>query len=130
MRPSRKRLAAALAIGAAAAGCGKSAPAPLPFAGTGAPGAIALATKNTTRLGGANPVIDAAAVARAVYPGLTPATRPQLVVVVGDARWGTALAASALAGAPLGAPLLYAQDGRLPVASWLPPWRAGRCSAP
>ena len=117
MRPSRKRLAAALAIGAAAAGCGKSAPAPPPFAGTGAPGAIALATKNTTRLGGANPVIDAAAVARAVYPGLTPATRPQLVVVVGDARWGTALAASALAGAPLGAPLLYAQDGRLPEAT-------------
>ena len=117
MGPSRKRLAAALAIGAAAAGCGKSAPAPLPFAGKGAPGAIALATKNTTRLGGANPVIDAAAVARAVYPGLTPATRPQLVVVVDDARWGTALAASALAGAPLGAPLLYAHDGRLPQAT-------------
>src|SRR5256885_14244866 len=97
MRPSRKRLAAALAIGAAAAGCGKSAPTPLPFAGTGASGqgVIALATKNTTRLGGADPVIDATAAARAGDPGLTPATRPQGVVGVDDARPGTARAAPA-----------------------------------
>ena len=51
--------------------------------------------------------------ARAVYPGLTAATRPQAVVLVDERNWPAALAASALAGAPLGAPLLYA-DGDEP----------------
>jgi len=115
-----KRLTALLAAAALAAGCGKAAPPPpAPFANAGSPGrgTIALATKNTTRLGGADPATDAAAVARAVYPGLTAATRPQVVVVVDDRRWGAALAASALAGVPLGAPLLYANGDRLPQAT-------------
>src|SRR5690242_10057975 len=99
MPPCGKRLIALLAAAALAAGCGKAAspPPPAPFASAGSPGrgTIALATKNTTRLGGADPATDAAAVARAVYPGLTAATRPQVVVVVDDRRWGAALAASA-----------------------------------
>jgi hypothetical protein len=39
----------------------------------------ALATKNTTRVGGKDPVADAAAVATAVYPSREIAQRPALV---------------------------------------------------
>jgi ell wall binding domain 2 (CWB2) len=84
---------------------------------TGAAGTAATATRNTTRLGGADPVADAAAVARAAYPGLTAATRPQAVVLADATDWPAALAASALASAPLGAPLLYAEGHGLPPAS-------------
>ena len=69
---------------------------------------------------------DAAAVARAVYPGLTPATRPQAVVLVDERDWPAALAASALAGAPLGAPLLYAEGDALPRGQ--PRRRSKRCT--
>lgn len=79
----------------------------------GAAGTAATATRNTTRLGGAGPVLDAAAIARAAYPGLTPQTRPQAVVVAEVGDWPQALTASVLAAAPLGAPLLYAEGGRL-----------------
>jgi hypothetical protein len=115
-------LLAGLALGGAA-GCGKAALQPtLPGAlpGPSTPprqGVIALATKNTTRLGGADAAVDAASVALAVYPGLTTATRPQAVVLVDDRNWPAALAAAALAGAPLGAPLLYAHGDELPAAT-------------
>ncbi len=121
-------IAAALgsvSLALAIAGCGKSAPGQL--SGGGSPGAsttpvagagaAAAATRNTTRLGGADPVADAAAVARAAYPGLTAATRPQAVVLADAGDWPASLAASALAGAPLGAPLLYTEGGDLPQAS-------------
>ena len=81
---------------------------------TGAAGTAATATRNTTRLGGANAVVDAAAVARTAYPGLTAGTRPRAVVIAAADDWPEALAASALASAPLGAPLLYAEGDRLP----------------
>jgi len=104
-------------------GCGKSASGQ-PGAGaetivihTGAAGTPATATRNTTRLGGADAVEDAAAVARAAYPGLTANTRPQAVVLVDAHDWPAALAASSLASAPLGAPLLYSEGGHLPQAS-------------
>jgi hypothetical protein len=118
--------AAALALCVAACGCGK---APLHGgtaagsgggvgAGPGAgAGAGAVATKNTTRLGGADAASDAAAVALAVYPGLTPATRPQAAVLVDRHDWPAALVASTLAGRPLHAPLLYTDAGSLPEAS-------------
>jgi hypothetical protein len=116
------RLAAALVAATALAGCGKSAP--LPSGSSGAPiaqvstqGAGGLSTKNTTRLGGSDPVTDAAAVARAVYPGLTASTRPQAVVLVDEHDWPAALVASALASAPLGAPLLYSEGSSLPTVS-------------
>jgi hypothetical protein len=117
------RPAAALLICAAAlAGCGKSAPASSnasggPIAQVSTAGAGGLSTKNTTRLGGADPVIDAAAVARAVYPGLTAGSRPQAVVLVNDSDWSAALVASTLASAPLGAPLLYSVGPALPAVS-------------
>ncbi len=80
-------------------------------------GAVAVSTKNTTRLGGASPASDAAAVAQTVYPGLTPATRPQAVVLVDERSWPAALTASVLASAPLGAPLLYTEGNSLPAVS-------------
>jgi hypothetical protein len=123
--PAPALLAAVLA-GAALAGCGKSAPSGTGGYGSGSAGPIArvstegatgLSTKNTTRLGGPDPATDAAAVARAVYPGLTASTRPQAVVLVNEGDWPTALAASALASAPLGAPLLYSAGSTLPAVS-------------
>jgi hypothetical protein len=126
MNVPASRLSAALLISAALAGCGKSAPSGpggyrsgssgtvLPLSAQGAAG---LATKNTTRLGGADPATDAAAVARAVYPGLTAASRPQAVVLVDEHDWPAALLASALASAPLSAPLLYTDGSTLSTAS-------------
>jgi hypothetical protein len=119
MRRSLLGLLAGLALSGAMGACGKVASQTLqgavPFHGAAArQGAIAVATKNTTRLGGADAAADAAAVAQAVYPGLTPATRPQAVVVVDEGNWPAALAAAALASAPLSAPLLYAHGKELP----------------
>jgi hypothetical protein len=117
-----------LATLAFAAGCGKSSHSHSSSEGqsagvetivtkTIAVGTAATATRNTTRLGGGDAVADAAAVARTAYPGLTATTRPQAVVVAPSDDWQASLAASALASAPLGAPLLYSQAGRLPVVS-------------
>jgi len=125
-RPSRTTLAVFGALAATLvvvlAGCGKAAHSPQSAAGgvetvlvrTGAAGTPATATRNTTRLGGSNPVADAAAVARAAYPGPTAKTRPQAVVLVDAGDWPAALAASSLASSPLGAPLLYEEGARLP----------------
>jgi hypothetical protein len=120
--PLPRLLAIALvlsAVGAVLAGCGKSGSAQLPGSAGAIPpvsteGAVAVATKNTTRLGGVDPAGDAAAVARAVYPGLTSTTRPQAVVLVDSHDWAASLAASVLASAPLRAPLLYSDGTALP----------------
>jgi hypothetical protein len=123
MRSRPLRLLAVLALAGTVGGCGKSAPSSSGAGGSArapAPakqGVVSVATKNTTRLGGADPATDAAAVARAVYPGLTAATRPQAVVLVNQRNWPASIAAAALAGAPLGAPLLYADGNRLPDAT-------------
>jgi ell wall binding domain 2 (CWB2) len=79
-----------------------------------AQGAVSVATRNTTRLGGADVAADAAAVARAVYPGLTAATRPLVAVLVNERDWLPALAASVLASAPTGAPILFSEGDALP----------------
>ena len=112
---------ALVALGAALAGCGKTR-AQLPSRGE-APGPTVsasgqtAATKNTTRLGGVDPASDAAAVARAVYPGLTTAGRPQAVVLVDERDWLASLAASVLATTGLGAPVLYTDGNSLPAAT-------------
>jgi hypothetical protein len=111
----------AVALGAGLGACGGSRQQALPAGLTPSSGprqeSIELATKNTTRLGGGDPAIDAAAVALAVYPGLTPATRPQAVVLVDEADWPAAITASELASAPLRAPILYARGQALPAAT-------------
>jgi hypothetical protein len=66
------------------------------------------ATKNTTRIGGADAVADAAAAARAVYSGASRITRPRAVVLADDSDWRVGLAASVLMSSPIRAPLLYA----------------------
>src|SRR5271165_6468502 len=124
MRLGPLGLLAALALATAGTGCGKTETARHSAGQTAETipavseqGAVGLQTSNTTRLGGADAVSDAAAVARTVYPALTSATRPQAVVLVGAREWAAALTASAFAGAPLGAPLLYTEDGTLPEAT-------------
>jgi hypothetical protein len=103
-------------------GCGKSQTPGGESSGTlssliAAQSVAGVATSNTTRLRGADPVTDAAAVAGTAYPGLTSAGRPQAVVLVDAHNWPAALAASGLASAPLGAPLLYAEGDVLPAAT-------------
>jgi hypothetical protein len=127
-RPAAAGLGAvAVAIAIAATGCGKTST-EQPGAGegvetivvhTGAAGTAATATRNTTRLGGAGPVATASAVARTAYPGLTAHTRPEAVAIADVNSWPEALVAAALASAPLGAPLLYAEGHSLPRASEL-----------
>ncbi len=124
MRAPPLRLLAALVLcGGALTACGKGSHAGAARSGAAglpapdAQGVAGISTKNTTRLGGSDPADDAAAVARAVYPGLTPATRPQAVVIVDRGDWPAALAASSLASAPLAAPLLYAEGDTLPEVS-------------
>lgn len=75
------------------------------------------ATKNTTRVGGGDPVADAAAVARAVYVAASANTRPQVVVLADDRNWPGALAASVLMSRPLRAPILLAHGNSLPAAT-------------
>jgi ell wall binding domain 2 (CWB2) len=77
----------------------------------------AFATKNTTRVGGADAIADAAAVARAVYPGEAPGTRPAAVVLADERSWQSALAASVLMSPPLRAPLLLSDGDQLPQGS-------------
>ncbi len=115
----------ALALAALLAGCGKTAE----LATTSGPshtiaplsrqGAVSVSTRNTTRLGGADEATDAASVARTVYPGLTSATRPALVLLVDERNWPAALAAASLASAPTGAPILYSEGNSLPEVSRL-----------
>ncbi|HEY1833311.1 MAG TPA: hypothetical protein VGG08_02645 [Solirubrobacteraceae bacterium] len=120
-RPSRLPLLACVALLAfALAGCGKKSHQPLgmgPARGVAplsSSGAVSVITSNTARIGGANVAVDAAAVARTVYPGLTAATRPAMVLLVGEQDWPAALAAAAFASAPAHAPLLYSQGNTLP----------------
>ncbi|MEA2312593.1 MAG: hypothetical protein QOE28_2561 [Solirubrobacteraceae bacterium] len=75
------------------------------------------ATKNTTRVAGADPVADAAAVAQAVFPSRSDDTRPSAVVLVDQDDWRAGLAASQLAGPPLHAPVLLVEGANLPEAT-------------
>ena len=77
----------------------------------------AFATKNTTRVGGADAVANAAGVARAVYPARRAGTRPDAVVVVDVGDWRSAISAAQLMSAPLRAPILFSRDGEMPEAS-------------
>jgi hypothetical protein len=125
MRAAPLRTPLALLCGALAlAGCGKAAPTGASARGpankvapVGEQGAVSVVTRNTTRLGGAGAPTDAAAVARTVYPALTPASRPLVVALVDANDWHAALAASSLAGAPLGAPIIFSEGAKLPEVS-------------
>jgi hypothetical protein len=75
------------------------------------------ATKNTTRVAGADAIADAAAVARAVYPARTDESSPRAVVIVDQADWRSAISAAQLMARPLRAPILFSDGGDLPAAS-------------
>ncbi|MDX6666941.1 MAG: hypothetical protein QOK04_321, partial [Solirubrobacteraceae bacterium] len=130
MPPRRRLIAAALICALAtalAAGCGQGS-----SGGGGKPvlarkgdqsqaarslGFPGFATKNTTRVGGADATADAAAVSLAVYSGALPAARPPAVALVGDGDWQAGIAASVLMSNPTRAPILMSSADSLPAAS-------------
>jgi len=77
----------------------------------------ASATKNTTRVGGSDPVANAAAVARVVFPSRSRETRPAAVTLVERSDWRTAISAAQLMSRPIRAPVLFSQGGALPAAT-------------
>jgi putative cell wall binding repeat protein len=77
----------------------------------------ALATKNTTRVGGKDAVADAGAVAVAVYPSRSTTTRPAIVSIVNEDDWRSGIAASVLMAAPLRAPVLFSGRDDVPEAT-------------
>ena len=72
------------------------------------------ATRNTVRVGGSDAAADAAGVAGALYPATGDADRPTAVVLVDQEDWITGMAASVLAGPPIGAPILLSDGDELP----------------
>jgi hypothetical protein len=77
----------------------------------------AVATKNTTRVAGADPTADAAGVALAVYPSSGPGTHPSAVTIAPSDDWEGAIAASVLMSAPVHAPILLSGQDSLPSAT-------------
>ena len=138
MRPRAPRirripaLGVALALAFAVAGCGGAkllhqtstvsatvttgVPSASPTASQGL-GFPLLATKNTTRVDGTDPIADAAGVALAVYPSAAPGTHPPAVALAPTDDWQAALAASVLMAPPIRAPILLSGSGTLPAAT-------------
>ena len=76
-----------------------------------------LATKNTTRVAGSDPIADAAGVALAVYPSQASGTHPAAVTLAPTDDWEAALAASVLMAPPIRAPVLLSGASGLPTAT-------------
>jgi hypothetical protein len=74
----------------------------------------AFATSNTTRIGGPDPVANAAGIALAVFPSTTAAQQPAAITVVGEEDWAGAIAASALMAPPVRAPILFSAPDQMP----------------
>jgi hypothetical protein len=77
----------------------------------------AFATSNTTRIGGSDPVINAAATALSVFPSTNEKQRPVAVTLVSTEDWAGAIAAGVLMAAPIRAPLLYSEGEGVPQAT-------------
>jgi hypothetical protein len=118
-------VAALLALLVLAAGCGKSQSKDAPILGVKGNQAQAasnlgfpvFATKNTTRVAGADPTADAAGVAQAVYPSTTKLNRPTVVTLVDQGQWQAGIAAAVFMSAPLHAPILLTHGGDIPKAT-------------
>src|SRR5581483_3119101 len=76
-----------------------------------------LATKNTTRVAGIDPIADAAGVALAVYPSTVSGTHPQTVTVAPTDDWQATLASAVLMSSPIKAPILLSDKSGLPTAT-------------
>jgi hypothetical protein len=73
-----------------------------------------LATRNTTRIGGADPTADAAGVALASYPSLGGVSGPAAAILAPAGSWQLSLAATPLTADPVDAPLLLGTAGETP----------------
>jgi ell wall binding domain 2 (CWB2) len=131
MRPRAPLITLVIALAPALAGCGGGTtlltqsqpstvtigiPSKTPQAAQklGFPG---LATKNTTRVAGADPAADAAGVALAVYPSAAPGTHPGTVAIAPTEDWQAAIASSVLMAPPIRAPVLLSGRTALPSAT-------------
>ena len=122
---------ACLLVALAAAACGRSNTTPTTGAderpGLGVKGSEpeaaqdlgfpAFATKNTTRIGGADAIANAAGVARAVFPATTPENRPAAVALIDARDWHAGIAGAVLASTPVRAAILLSNGPDLPVAT-------------
>lgn len=72
------------------------------------------ATRNTTRVSGSDPIADAAGVASALFPAGDASTQPPAVVLTDKGDWQGAIAAGALAAAPIRAPILLTDGDSIP----------------
>lgn len=72
------------------------------------------ATKNTTRVAGADPIADAAAIALAVFPSTGGVAGPDAVSLVDQKDWQSGIAAASLAGPPISAPILISSRDGVP----------------
>jgi len=129
LRPAHAPLVALLLVAAVLAGCGRKERAATlsraPAVGvkgneaqaTQDLGFPATATKNTTRIGGADASADAAGVARAVFPATSRATRPQAVALIDGSDWHAGIAGAVLASTPVRAAILLSDGKDMPAAS-------------
>src|SRR3954451_14327658 len=123
-RPAAALLATCL-VALPAIGCGKSEDNGTPEIGKKGDqpkaaqqlGFPTFATRNTTRVGGADAVAEAAAVAQAAFPGTADVTRPAAVTLVDTKSWQDGAAASVLFALPLRAPILLTSGGGIPGAT-------------
>jgi hypothetical protein len=74
----------------------------------------AFATKNTTRVGGADEIADAAGVALAAFPSVGGVEGPAAVTVVEASDWAAGIAASVLVSEPVRAPVLLSDRDEVP----------------
>jgi hypothetical protein len=77
----------------------------------------AFATSNTTRIGGPDPITNAAATALSVFPSTDEKQRPVAVTMVSTEDWAGAIAAGVLMAEPVRAPLLYGETEGVPDAT-------------
>jgi hypothetical protein len=74
----------------------------------------AFATKNTTRVAGADPVADAAGVVLAVFPSTGGVEGPDAVTLVNGDDWPSGIAAASLMAPPVRAPILISAADAVP----------------
>lgn len=79
----------------------------------GALGFPAAATRNTTRIGGSDPVDISIAAAFAAYPTAGPGAPPAAVTIVDADDWQSGVAAASLSALPVGSPIILAPSGTL-----------------
>jgi hypothetical protein len=88
-----------------------------PSAPTAELGYPTFATNNTVRIGGSDPVANAAGAALAVFPSTSAEQRPSAVTVVGEEDWAGAISAAVLMASPVRSPILFSSPDELPEAS-------------